>query len=128
MQVPRLTISGRAPLPTLPYQKIKNAILGTEYELSVFFAPPKLAQKLNKTYRNKTYTPNTLSFSLSKKSGEIIICRSAARKEYKKFGCSYHDYLGLLFIHSALHLKGYAHSGTMEALETRYFKKYFNAT
>ena len=33
----------------------------------------KLAQKLNKTYRKKTYTPNVLSFPLSKNEGEIFI-------------------------------------------------------
>lgn len=128
MDTPGLTITGRSPLPRLPYQKIKTDILGTAYELSVFFASPRVAQTLNNTYRNKTYIPNTLSFSLSKNSGEIIICRSAARKEYKKFGYTYTTYLGLLLIHSALHLKGYEHSGTMERLEARYLKKYFNVT
>jgi rRNA maturation RNase YbeY len=119
-----VSISGRRPYPQLPFERIATAILGPTYELSVFFAPPARASELNKTYRGKTYIPNTLSFALSKTSGEIIICRSAARREYKKFDLDYENYLLFLFIHSALHLKGHEHGGTMEQLEAKYLARF----
>jgi probable rRNA maturation factor len=115
---------GRRPYPSIPFETIKTAILGTRYELSVFFAPPKEAQRINIAYRGKSYIPNTLSFALSKTSGEIILCRSAARKEHAKFDLEYENYLIFLFIHSCLHLKGYAHGGTMEQLEAKFLARF----
>jgi ssRNA-specific RNase YbeY (16S rRNA maturation enzyme) len=35
---------------------------------------------LNKKLRNKTYTPNVLSYAVGEKSGEMIICREVARE------------------------------------------------
>ena len=52
---------------------------------------------------------NVLAFPLSKTSGEILICKSAA----KPFTVEY------LFIHGLLHLKGLKHGATMEREERR---------
>lgn len=119
-----LSINTRGTLPNLPYTALKQAILGTDYVLSVSFIAPKAAQTLNKKYRNKSYIPNTLSFPLTKKSGELIICRSVARREAKEFDHSYAEHLLFLMIHSMLHLKGLDHGGTMDTLEARYFKRF----
>ena len=86
-----ITYSGN--LPALPYEKIKDTILGPTFQLSVSFVVPKEAKRLNKTYRQKTYIPNTLSFPLSKNSGQLIICRSIARHQAKDFELSYKNYL-----------------------------------
>lgn len=119
-----LFISYRGTLPTLPYEKIKHAILGSTYELSISFVVPTEAKRLNTTYRNKTYIPNTLSFPLSKTVGELIICRSVARSQAKDFGLSYKNYLIYLLIHSMLHLKGFDHGSTMDTLEARFLKRF----
>ena len=107
-------------LPRVPFLAIKEKVLGKGYELSVSFVDEKTAKKINKDHRNKTYTPNTLSFSLTKKSGEIVMCLPAIRKEFKKFEMSEKKYLVFLLIHSMLHLKGYQHGSTMEDKEQKY--------
>jgi len=101
----------------VPFARIKEKILGKRYDLSVAFVPSKQAHALNISYRGKDYVPNTLAFPLDKNSGEIVMCPPAMRKEYKKFYETYQTYVTFLFIHSCLHLKGYAHGVTMERKE-----------
>jgi len=113
--------------PVYPYKKIKEEIMGKKYQLSLSFVGTARAQKINKTYRKKDYVPNVLSFPLDKKNGEIIICPKIAYPEAKDFNLSKNGYIAFLFIHGLLHLKGYDHGDTMEALERRYVKK-FNIT
>ncbi len=62
----------------------------------------------------KNKASNVLSFPLTKISGEILICRAAA----KRFSIEY------LFIHGLLHLRGLRHSATMERRENQLLKKF----
>lgn len=123
-EYPNLTISGKGTLPNVPFLAIKEAVLGKKYELSIRFVDPATAQQLNITHRQKEYIPNTLSFSLSDTSGEIIMCRSAIRKEYKKFEMTHTTYLTFLLIHSSLHLVGMAHGDIMGRKELFFLKKF----
>ena len=113
-----------AKYPSLPYQKIKEEILGKRYNLSLVFIGKTRAVSLNNKYRNKTYTPNILSFPLDTTSGEIFITPELARTECKKFGMTPKGYIGFLFIHGLLHLKGHAHGDTMERAEKKYVSKF----
>lgn len=106
--------------PRLPYEEIKDKIMGKKYELSLVFIGATRAQSLNQQYRNKSYTPNVLSFPLDEAAGEIFICPVVAAKEAAKFDLSPRGYIGFLLIHGLLHLKGYAHGDTMDRLERRY--------
>jgi probable rRNA maturation factor len=110
--------------PTFPYEKMKDDILGKSYELSLTFVGSATAQKLNTTYRKKTYVPNVLSFPLDPKTGEIFIAPVKARSEAKAFGMSEKGYIGFLFIHALLHLKGLDHGDTMDKAEKKYCLKY----
>jgi rRNA maturation RNase YbeY len=102
----------------IPYNKIKDDVLGTHYELSLAFLSPKEMRAVTKKWKKKDHVSNVLSFPLSKTSGEILICKEAAAP-YS---------LPYLFIHGLLHLKGYKHSATMERIERRFLKKWgFNA-
>lgn len=96
-------------VPRLPFLKIKDRVLGRDYQLSLVFAPDSLSQKLNRIYRRKNAPTDVLSFPLAKKSGEIFInSKEAARRS---------NPIGHLFIHALLHLKGYRHGSTMEKQE-----------
>jgi ssRNA-specific RNase YbeY (16S rRNA maturation enzyme) len=98
-----------------PYKKIKDDVLGKDYELSLAFISPaamRRAMKYKKQLPKKT--SNVLSFPLSKTSGEILICKEAAAPYTP-------DYL---FIHGLCHLKGYKHGATMENIERLYLKKW----
>jgi rRNA maturation RNase YbeY len=112
-----MTVSIKGTLPSVPFLALKEKILGKKYDLSIRFVVPAEAQALNIAHRGKDYIPNTLSFPLSETSGEIILCRSAMRREYKDFEMTYDNYLLFIVIHSMLHLKGMEHGSTMERKE-----------
>lgn len=112
------------PYPKLPYQKIKEDILGKKYTLSLAFIGAQRARTLNTIHRKKTYIPNVLSFPLDTDHGEIFITPDVASKEAKKFSMTPDGYLGFLFIHGCLHLKGHHHGDTMDKAEQKYCRKY----
>jgi ssRNA-specific RNase YbeY (16S rRNA maturation enzyme) len=97
------------------FSKIKEATLGKRYDLSLAFLTPaqmRKAMKYKKSPARKT--SNVLAFPLSKTSGEILICKAAAKPYSIEF----------LFIHGALHLKGLKHGATMEREEDRLLKRF----
>lgn len=110
--------------PKLPYEDMKNAILGKRYALSLVFTGAQVAKRLNTEHRGKTYVPNVLSFPLSSDAGEIFITPTVAKKEARKFNMSVNGYIGFLFIHGLLHLKGLDHGDTMEKAEKKYCMRY----
>jgi len=110
--------------PKLPYEKIKDDILGKKYVLSLAFVGATRAQKLNVEHRNKTYIPNVLSFPLQENTGEVFIAPVVAKTEAKKFDMTVNGYIGFLFIHALLHLKGLDHGDTMDKAEKKYCLKY----
>lgn len=99
---------------------IKEFVLGKSYDLSFTFVTPAQMRKamqykqLTKSELHKTPTSNVLAFPLSKTSGEILICKSAAKPYTPEF----------LFIHATLHLKGLKHGGIMEREENRILSKF----
>ena len=113
-------------IPSLPFLLIKEDILGKKYSLSLAFISKTKSKFLNNKYRGKNNATNILSFPLSKKEGEILICPDVVKTETRKFGRTYTELLGLLVIHGVLHLKGMEHSDTMERTEKKYDKKYFS--
>lgn len=113
------------PIPVVPFLPIKETILGKTYNLTVIFCSPEESRLRNKTYRDKDYPTNILSFPLEKNEGEIYISLATARRDAKKFDMSYHKFLHLLFIHGVLHLKGHAHGSTMEKLEEKHLRAFF---
>ncbi|MFZ2253072.1 MAG: rRNA maturation RNase YbeY [Minisyncoccia bacterium] len=108
--------------PSLPYEEMKDAILGKKYSLSLAFIGEKRAQALNKAHRNATYVPNVLSFPLQKDAGEIFITPVVAEREAPKYSLTKKGYIGYLFIHGLLHLKGYPHGATMEKAEKKFME------
>ena len=86
LETATLTVSANGTVPAVPFLALKDAILGTNYSLSIAFVAPDVARSINIEQRGKDYIPNTLSFSLSDDSGEIIMCKSAIRAQYKEFG------------------------------------------
>ena len=111
-------------LPNVPFLEIKDKLLGKSYELTVTFCTPQESQGRNKTYRDKDYPTNILSFPLDEQTGEIYICLSIARRDAKKFDMTYEQFLHLLVIHGCLHLKGHDHGSTMENIEEKVRRKF----
>ncbi|MEK7113344.1 MAG: rRNA maturation RNase YbeY [Patescibacteria group bacterium] len=112
-------------LPFSLLSKIKDNILTKKYSLSIAYINESEMQKINKIHRNKNKPTNVLSFSLTKNSGELLLCLDTIKKETEKFERNFTELLGFLVIHGMLHLKGYKHSSRMEVLECKYDQKYF---
>ena len=68
-------------LPRLPFARMKDAVLGKEYDLSLAFIDNAESRRINITYRKKDYIPNVLSFELDDIAGEIFINPLEASKQ-----------------------------------------------
>jgi probable rRNA maturation factor len=114
----------KRPLPRVPFSRIKDAVLGPNYELSLVFIGSTRSRALNREYRGKDYATDILSFPLSETEGEIFIDLAKSRKEAPLFDRSFDNFIAFLFIHGLFHLKGYDHGSTMESKEERIRKKF----
>lgn len=111
-------------LPGLPFEKIKEKILGKEYELDLVFVSKNFIHKLNKEYRKIDKPTDILSFPLEKKAGEIFISIEIAKKKSKEFDREIKNFITYLFIHGLVHLLGYDHGTKMERIEKKW-RKFF---
>lgn len=107
----------------LAFSKAAKKVL-PDWELSLVFVGEKRALSLNKKLRKKSYVPNVLSYVAGEKSGEIIICPREADRQAAAYGMSKRGFILYLFIHGALHLKGWAHGATMERCEQNLLATY----
>lgn len=116
-----LTISSTVKsYPKLPYAAMCEAVLGKKAEVELVFIGATRARTLNQTHRQKDYVPNVLSFPLAPGVGEVYITPEVARREAGNFGMTETGYIGYLFLHGLLHLKGLDHGPKMDALEKKY--------
>ena len=113
----------RRSVPRFAYTTVAGTVL-TNWEISLVFVGPKKAQELNVQLRGKSYTPNVLSYALGEKSGEIFICLAEAKKQAPAHDMNESKFVLFLFIHGLLHLKGWAHGGTMERCERKLLSQF----
>lgn len=106
------------------FEQIKTVVLGKKYDLSFAFISESEIQELNRIYRGKNKPTDILSFPLSKSSGQIVICKSEARRMSKLYDRKPQNFLYFLFIHGLLHLKGYDHGDIMEREEAKFRQKF----
>lgn len=119
----------RGPVPRISYERIARDVLGSRYQLSLVICGDKLAQRINREYRKKSYYPNVLSFELDTHEGEIFLNIRKAAREARQYGTSLEKRAALLFVHGLYHLKGIDHQNDraavrMEALEHKTLKKF----
>jgi probable rRNA maturation factor len=118
----------RRETPSLPYEEIKIAAVGPKPEVSLAFVGDVRAKALNVEHRGKSYVPNTLSFPFDNNgSGEIFINLNQAERQAHKYGMSYEDFVGYLFIHSLLHLDGLDHGSIMERKERQLLRRFIKS-
>lgn len=110
--------------PRLPFAQMKNAVLGKTYSLELAFVGKAESKDLNFHFRGKKKPANVLSFPLSKKEGQIVICQAEANQQSKEYGFSPRGFVGYLFIHGLLHLEGYRHGSKMEGKEQSLCKRF----
>ena len=102
-------------------------------ELSIRIVGTREGRTLNRTYRDKDYATNVLSFQLELPPGmplllgDIAICAPVVRREAAEQGKPPTHHWAHMTVHGVLHLLGYDHiveaeAVRMEALETRILK------
>ena len=114
----------KAKIPHLAFLRIKNAVLGKKYELSVAIVGTSKMRELNRRWRDKDMPTDILSFPLSEAEGEIYISPAEAKKESEKFNRPCDNFILFLLIHGLVHLKGYEHGSRMESIEKKFRKKF----
>lgn len=105
-------------LDTALVRSIVAAALPAHYTLSVVVCADQRARTLNRTWRNKDYPTDVLSFPLTNTEGEIFLNVRKALRDAPKYGHSPRGHIYFLLIHGCLHLNGYSHGSTMEQRET----------
>ena len=118
----RNTTKGK--LPRLPFQAMKDRVLGEKYNLSLVIATNRLSQDLNKKWRGKDKPTNILSFSLGPSQGEIFLNLALAKKQAPDFERTYSNFVAFLLIHGFFHLKGMDHGSKMESEERKVRKEF----
>jgi len=119
-------LTRRRTAPRSAFAAIASHVL-PGWDISLIFVGPVQAQKLNEQLRGKKHIPNVLSYIVGEKSGEIIICPSEAAKQAPTYNLQPTTYNLLLFIHGALHIKGWAHGVRMEKCERNLLEAYGTA-
>lgn len=95
----------------IKYFSSKTHPVWSDLELTLVFMDTKSAQKLNKTYRNKNYATDVLSFAGDGMTGlgELVICPQVIARQAKEHKLSVWQELGYMVIHGILHLLEYDH-------------------
>ncbi len=119
-----IKVTVRGSVPRIPFERMAHDVLGRSYQLSLVICGDKLAQRINKEYRRKTYYPNVLSFELDKNGGEIFLNLRKAAREARQAGVPLTKRAALLYVHGLFHLKGLPHGDRMEREEQRVLRKY----
>ena len=117
-----ITNTTNGKLPRLPFARMKDAILGEKYNLSVAIVPPHESHRLNKAFRGKDNPTNVLSFPYTKLSGELVLDIATARTQADDFDMTEKKFLIYLVIHGMLHLKGLDHGSIMDRSEKKFLK------
>lgn len=90
------------------------------------------SRKLNREYRGKNKSANTLSFRYGSDYGEILVCPEVIRREAKEQGKTYKYQMTWMVIHGMLHLAEIHHERSrgaakrVEVLEERILRKLFS--
>ena len=131
---------GRAgvPAPVSFRRWVEAALAGARHrrlsELSIRIVGTREGRTLNRTYRDKDYATNVLSFPTDLPPGvrlpllgDIAICAPVVRREAAEQGKLLAHHWAHMTVHGVLHLLGYDHiveaeAVRMEALETRILK------
>ncbi len=103
----------------LPFEQLAERILPKGYHLSLVLCGDTLSRRLNNEHRKKTYTPNVLSFPISRAEGEIFINVRVAAREARRYQVPLQARIAHLFVHGCAHLRGLPHGKKMDALEAR---------
>ncbi|VXB55793.1 Endoribonuclease YbeY [Burkholderia sp. 8Y] len=131
--MPRLTLSLQFPaakafpshkamLPRVTVARWIKASLFADAELTVRFVDEEEGRMLNRTYRQKDYATNVLTFAYAESeedpvAGDLILCCPVVEREATEQGKPLAAHYAHLIVHGTLHAQGYDHEVESEAQE-----------
>ena len=121
-------VSAAPGLPTrTQWRRWCKAALQRDVRMTLRIVDETEGRELNRSYRNKDYATNVLTFVYEDEgvlSGDVVICAPVVEREAREQHKDLFAHYAHLAIHAVLHLQGYDHesetaAAEMEALETR---------
>ena len=111
---------------------VRHSLQQHDAEITVRIVQADEAQELNKSYRQKDYATNVLTFDYSQEPivcADLVICAEVVEREAKEQGKTLQAHYAHLLVHGCLHAQGYDHelgeaeAEEMEALEIQIMQK-----
>lgn len=106
---------------TTSFEKLINKILkeNSKYKkLNIIFVSDEEIKEMNKTYRDKDYITDVISFPNDENElGDIFICLDQARRQSAEYNHTLDREVGFLAVHGYLHVIGYDHQTKEEEIE-----------
>ncbi len=105
-------------------RKVLHRFGRNDAEVSLLFLDDEGIREINRTYLNRDYPTNVISFSMTEGPfgdlnprilGDIVVSVERSRAEALESGLNPEDYQDYLLIHGLLHLLGYDHEYPREA-------------
>ncbi|SAL17884.1 16S rRNA maturation RNase YbeY [Caballeronia terrestris] len=114
--------SHKAVLPRATVARWIKAALFADAELTIRFVDEDEGRTLNRTYRQKDYATNVLTFAYAESeddpvTGDLILCCPVVEREAGEQGKPLAAHYAHLIVHGTLHAQGYDHDDETEAEE-----------
>ena len=119
-------------LPTVTqFKRWARNTIRVDCEITLRIVDEAEGRELNKTYRQKDYATNVLTFPLAEEPfimADIVICAPVVAKEASEQGKPLEAHFAHLTAHGVLHAHGYDHeieeqAALMESVETQILTK-----
>ena len=115
---PRLTTQ----VPRAAIRRWVQAALFFDAELTVRFVTEKEGQTLNRSYRDKDYATNVLTFNYHESEeqathADIVLCSDVLMREAEEQNITLEQHAAHLIVHGVLHAQGYDHENDEDAVE-----------
>lgn len=112
----------KAILPRATVARWVRAALLADAELTLRFVDEEEGRTLNRTYRQKDYATNVLTFAYAESeedpvAGDLILCCPVVEKEAAQQDKPLDAHYAHLIVHGTLHAQGYDHEDEREAEE-----------
>ena len=115
---PRLTTQ----VPRAAIRRWVQAALFFDADLTVRFVTEKEGRTLNRSYRDKDYATNVLTFNYHESEeqathADIVLCSDVLMRESEEQHISLEQHAAHLIVHGVLHAQGYDHENDEDAIE-----------
>jgi probable rRNA maturation factor len=111
----------KAALPRAFVNRCIRHALAHDAEMTVRIVDAEEGQALNRSYRNKDYATNVLTFDYAQAPrvmADLVLCAPVVAREAKEQGKTLQAHYAHLLVHGALHAQGYDHeTSEAESLE-----------